>query len=82
MYLAFFRSYTAKQLKSLDPKYLLLCYGAAFIVAFVFIFVETKNRGKIYGPATVSRRDSVYVSLLMVHRFGVGLMSSGISYVL
>ena len=59
VYLAFFHNYTAKQLKLLDPKYLLLCYGAAFIVAFVFIFVETKDRGKIYGPAIVGKQDDV-----------------------
>ena len=30
-----------------------MAYGAPFVIAFVFIFVETKERGKIYGPAVV-----------------------------
>ncbi|KAI4161509.1 MAG: hypothetical protein LQ342_004793 [Letrouitia transgressa] len=51
VYLAFFHKYTAKQLRALDKWYLLGCYGAAFVPALTFLFVDTQRRGKIYGPA-------------------------------
>ena len=30
-----------------------MCYGAPFIVAFVYLFVNTKGKGSVYGPATL-----------------------------
>ena len=30
-----------------------MAYGAPFIVALVYIFVGTREKGHIYGPATV-----------------------------
>ena len=54
VYLAFFYKYTAQQLRSLDKWYLLGCYGASFVPALTFLFVDTSRRGKIYGPAIVS----------------------------
>lgn len=30
-----------------------MAYGAPFIVALVYTFVETRERGHIYGPADV-----------------------------
>lgn len=30
-----------------------MAYGVPFVVALVYIFVETRERGHIYGPATV-----------------------------
>lgn len=30
-----------------------MAYGAPFIVALVYTFVETRERGRIYGPADV-----------------------------
>ena len=55
VYLIFFHKYSVEQLRAMDWKYLTGCYGASFIPAFVYIFVETKARGRIYGPATVSQ---------------------------
>jgi Slime mold cyclic AMP receptor len=53
VYLVFFRGYTVDQLRSLDLAYLLICYGLSFIPAFVFIFINTRERGPIYGPAVI-----------------------------
>ncbi|KAL8638271.1 MAG: hypothetical protein Q9228_004560 [Teloschistes exilis] len=51
VYLNVFKKYNAQQLKALEWRYLLLCYGIPFIPAFVYCFVQTQSRGKIYGPA-------------------------------
>ncbi|CAD6594551.1 MAG: hypothetical protein ASARMPREDX12_009539 [Alectoria sarmentosa] len=53
VYLTLFKKYNAQQLKALEWKYHLMCYGVPFVIAFIFIFVETKERGKIYGPAVL-----------------------------
>ena len=53
VYLTLFRKYNAQQLKALEWKYHVLCYGTPFIIAFALLFVETKDNGKIYGPAVV-----------------------------
>ena len=53
VYLTLFKKYNAQQLKASEWKYHLMAYGGPFVIAFVFIFVETKERGKIYGPAIV-----------------------------
>ncbi|KAL1966304.1 hypothetical protein VTN77DRAFT_4657 [Rasamsonia byssochlamydoides] len=53
VYLVFFRGYTVEQLRLLDVVYLLVCYGLSFIPALVFIFLSTKARGPIYGPAII-----------------------------
>ena len=53
VYLIFFHNYTVEQLRVLDWKYLLGCYGASFLPAFIYLFIETHARGKIYGPAIV-----------------------------
>ena len=55
VYLIFFHKYTVEQLRVLDWRYLLGCYGASFVPAFIYLFIETQARGKIYGPAIVSR---------------------------
>ncbi|KAL8695943.1 MAG: hypothetical protein Q9201_007894 [Fulgogasparrea decipioides] len=51
VYLNVFKKYNAKQLKALEWRYHLLCYGTPFIIALVYCFVDTPDRGKIYGPA-------------------------------
>jgi hypothetical protein len=53
VYLVFFRDYTVERLRSLDPLYLLICYGLSFVPAFVFLFISTASRGPIYGPAII-----------------------------
>ncbi len=51
LYLTLYRNYNADQLRALDWKYFTLVYGTAFVPAFVYCFVETSARGKVYGPA-------------------------------
>ncbi|KAL8643558.1 MAG: hypothetical protein Q9210_007630, partial [Variospora velana] len=58
VYLAFFHKYTASQLRKLDKWYLLGCYGASFIPALTLAFVDTRQRGRVYGPAIVKFHQS------------------------
>ncbi|KAL6713423.1 hypothetical protein ACLMJK_008888 [Lecanora helva] len=53
VYLTLFKKYNATQLKALEWKYHLMCYGTPFLVAFIYIFIETESRGKIYGSAVL-----------------------------
>lgn len=53
VYLIFFHRYTVPQLRALDWRYLLTSYGASFVPAFVYLFIETNARGKVYGPAII-----------------------------
>lgn len=54
VYLTFFHKHDSDQLRRLEWKYLLCCYGLPFIPAFAYFFIETKARGKVYGSADVS----------------------------
>jgi hypothetical protein len=54
VYLTFFRRYKAPQLRKLEKVYLVLCYGLPFIPAFVYVFIHTEGKGKVYGSALVS----------------------------
>ncbi|EAW24224.1 putative cAMP receptor-like protein [Aspergillus fischeri NRRL 181] len=51
VYLTFFHKYNSEQLRQLEWKYVLFCYGPPFIPAFVYFFIETEARGKVYGSA-------------------------------
>jgi hypothetical protein len=53
VYLTLFKKYNASQLKSLEWKYHLMCYGCPFLVALVYVFIDTASRGRIYGSAVV-----------------------------
>ncbi len=54
VYLAFFRKYNSRDLRSLEWIYIVLCYGIPFVPALVYCFINTLERGKIYGSAVVS----------------------------
>ena len=56
VYLTFFRKYNSDQLRKQEWKYLLFCYGLPFIPAFVYFFVRSRSRGRVYGSAVVSAR--------------------------
>jgi len=58
VHLAIFRGFTVAQLRALDKYYLVICYPLAFIPALVYVFVSTEGRGRVYGPAVVSRLSS------------------------
>ncbi|KAH8692246.1 hypothetical protein BGW36DRAFT_419550 [Talaromyces proteolyticus] len=49
VYLTFYHQYEAVQLRKLEWRYIVLCYGLPLIPAIVFLFIETEERGKIYG---------------------------------
>ncbi|KFY22452.1 hypothetical protein V493_06581 [Pseudogymnoascus sp. VKM F-4281 (FW-2241)] len=53
VYLTFFHRYSASQLRSLEWKYLLFCYGIPLIPAIAFVCTETEARGRIFGSATL-----------------------------
>ncbi|MCJ1310871.1 hypothetical protein MMC25_004539 [Agyrium rufum] len=54
VYLTVFRKYNQAQLKALEWRYLLACYGGPFTVAFIYCFIDDKGgKGKIYGSAVV-----------------------------
>jgi hypothetical protein len=62
VYLTFFRRYDAEQLRSLEWKYILFCYGLPFIPAFTLFFIRSESRGKVYGSAVVCLIPSSYLS--------------------
>ncbi|EXJ54668.1 hypothetical protein A1O7_10009 [Cladophialophora yegresii CBS 114405] len=53
VYLSFFRQYDALKLRGLEWRYLAACYGIPFLPAFVFLFVNSGDRGKVYGDAVL-----------------------------
>ncbi|KAI4092491.1 MAG: hypothetical protein L6R37_007568 [Teloschistes peruensis] len=53
IYLVFFRGYSTKQLRGLDHKYFIACYGLSLIPAVAYLFVATEERGKVYGGAVL-----------------------------
>ena len=58
IYVVCFRNYITNQLKSLDHKYFIACYGLSLIPAITYLFINTKERGRIYGGAVVSLAPS------------------------
>lgn len=54
VYLTFFHQYNASRLRRLEMVYIPFCYGVPFVPAFVYLFVHTKHKGKVYGSAVVS----------------------------
>lgn len=53
VYLTFYCKYDAQKLRKMEIPYLLCCYGLPFIVALTFIFIETTEKGRMYGNATI-----------------------------
>lgn len=53
VYMTLFRKYNAQQLRALEWKYQIMCYGLPFVIALVYLFIDTPNRGKIYGDASL-----------------------------
>jgi hypothetical protein len=54
IYLALFRRYDHTLLERMERKYFLFCYLFPLIPAFIFVFIESEAKGKVYGSATVS----------------------------
>ncbi|KAL8749019.1 MAG: hypothetical protein Q9184_006970, partial [Pyrenodesmia sp. 2 TL-2023] len=53
VYMTLFRKYNAQQLKTLEWTYQIMCYGLPFVVALVYLFIDTPARGKVYGDASL-----------------------------
>ncbi|KAF4231733.1 hypothetical protein CNMCM6805_010322 [Aspergillus fumigatiaffinis] len=53
VYLAFFKHYDTRRLGMLEWKYVLFCYGVPFIPAFVYLFLSSESRGKVYGDSVL-----------------------------
>lgn len=53
VYMTLFRKYSAQQLRALEWKYQIMCYGLPFVIALVYLFIDNPNRGKIYGDASL-----------------------------
>ncbi|CAI7658938.1 unnamed protein product [Penicillium pancosmium] len=51
VYLTFFHKYDSEQLRQIEWKYLLFCYGLPLIPAFVYFFIKTEALGRVYGSA-------------------------------
>lgn len=78
VYLSFFHSYTTAQLHKLEPIYVVGCYGIPFVPAFVFLFVNSAARGKVYGSGMVSiLYCNEGLDAKQNHRFGAGLTLNG-----
>ncbi|KAJ6107681.1 hypothetical protein N7523_009004 [Penicillium sp. IBT 18751x] len=59
VYLTFFHRYNSEQLRQLEWKYVLCCYGLPFIPAFAYFFIKTESRGRVYGSAIVGFRNDL-----------------------
>ena len=77
VYLTFFHKYNAQQLRSLEWKYIMLCYGCPLIPAFVYLFIDSPDKGKIYGSATVSFLTYLAACSSPLSSFGAGYLWSG-----
>ncbi|KAJ5183182.1 hypothetical protein N7492_000798 [Penicillium capsulatum] len=51
VYLTFFHKYDSEQLRQLEWKYVLGCYGLPFIPSFAYFFIQSPARGRVYGSA-------------------------------
>ena len=60
VYLTFFHKYGAAQLRNLEWRYFLFCYGVSFLPAFCYFFIHTSARGYVYGSAVVSPSFGTY----------------------
>ena len=76
VYLTFFRRYSAEQLRSMEWKYLIMCYGLPFPPALTYFFVRNSSGVRVYGPATVGEE---FHPTLVFHRGDRTLTSKGSS---
>ena len=53
VYMTLFKKYNPQQLRTLEWKYQIMCYGLPFVIALVYLFIDTRDRGKVYGDASL-----------------------------
>ncbi|KAJ6118224.1 hypothetical protein N7471_013691 [Penicillium samsonianum] len=51
VYLTFFHKYNSEQLRQIEWKYVVCCYGLPFIPSLIYFFIHTQTRGWVYGSA-------------------------------
>lgn len=51
--LTFYFHFDAEGLRRLEKYYFMSCYGLPFIPAIVFVFIQTPEKGRMYGNATL-----------------------------
>ncbi|KAJ6191380.1 hypothetical protein N7519_001401 [Penicillium mononematosum] len=51
VYLTFFHKYGSEQLRQIEWVYVVCCYGLPFIPSFIYFFIHTHGRGRVYGSA-------------------------------
>ncbi|KAJ5367197.1 hypothetical protein N7541_001138 [Penicillium brevicompactum] len=51
VYLTFFYKYNSEQLRQIEWKYVVCCYGLPFIPSFIYFFIHTQAQGWVYGAA-------------------------------
>jgi hypothetical protein len=51
VWLTFYRKYDAERIRKLEVIYFVVCYGVPFVPALVYVFVETHQKGRLYGNA-------------------------------
>jgi hypothetical protein len=53
VYLTFYWKFDAESLRKLEKYYIMICYGAPFVPAFVYLWIKTPEKGHLYGNATL-----------------------------
>lgn len=53
VYLTFYYKFDAAKLRKMEIPYLVVCYGLPFVVAMTYVFIQSPERGRMYGDATL-----------------------------
>ncbi|KAG0647022.1 Cyclic AMP receptor 2 [Hyphodiscus hymeniophilus] len=53
VYLTFYWKFDGEALRRLEKYYIMICYGAPFVPAFVYLWAKTPDKGRMYGNATL-----------------------------
>ena len=78
VYLTFYHNYEPRQLKALEWRYVLACYGIPFIPALVFCFIRNAQQGQFYGPVVVWLQNTLLENEFTDdYRSGVGSPTPG-----
>ncbi|KFG86306.1 hypothetical protein MANI_026996 [Metarhizium anisopliae] len=82
VFLIVFRRYDGESLKRLEWKYMAVITSVTFIPAFAFLFIETEEKGPVYGSVAVSRSaysdaDTMMTDASSIDRYGARFRQSG-----
>ncbi|ELQ38555.1 G-protein coupled receptor [Pyricularia oryzae Y34] len=53
VYLTFYHKFDAVKLRKMEIPYLFICYGLPFVIALTYVFIQSPERGRMYGDATL-----------------------------